>query len=159
LTVDYEKARSELIAEIGLAGRWPLEEPRPKSKGYVLISYAEEDAAFVQLLATFLREHEYGLWEFKSGDRDYSGNFYEELESVIKNAAATLSVISPDWKNSTVAKQEFLFSKEIGTPVFFLRVSDPRPTLALAGVPFIDFSVGNDEAFAKLDRELQRRGL
>jgi len=82
-----------------------------------------------------------------------------DSQKFIRNAAATLRVISPHWKKSTITKQESLFSKEIGIPVFRLRVSDPGPTLALTGVPFIDFSGDKDESFARLEKELKRHSL
>jgi hypothetical protein len=82
-----------------------------------------------------------------------------ELEGVIKDAAGTVSVISPNWKQSKITRKEFYFSEEVGTPVFLLKVRDPGPTLALSGLTFIDFTRDHAKGFAKLDKELKRRGL
>ncbi len=78
---------------------------------------------------------------------------------MIKNAAGTLSVTSPDWRRSSVSLQEFHFSKEVGTPVFVLRARDPGPTLALSGLSFIDFMRDRALGFARLETELKRKGL
>jgi hypothetical protein len=34
-----------------------------------------------------------------------------------------------------------------------------RPSLAVAGIPYIDFVSDADQGFVKLDRELKRKGL
>jgi hypothetical protein len=49
---------------------------------------------------------------------------------------------------------ELQFSKEVHKPVFLLRFRDPGPTLALAGMTFIDFIGARKTGFAKLDSEL-----
>jgi hypothetical protein len=73
--------------------------------------------------------------------------------------AGTLSVVSPEWKRSPTALQELHFSKEVGTPVFLLKLRDPGPTLAIAGMTYLDFIGKRREAFAKLDVEMKRKGL
>jgi hypothetical protein len=113
----------------------------------------------VSKLTNFLKQHGYGLWEFQSGERNYSVDLYEEIEGIIREASATLCIVSPNWKKSRVAKQEFLFSQEVGIPFFLLRIADPGPTLQLAGLPYIDFSRDEAHAFGKLDKELKRKGL
>jgi hypothetical protein len=42
-----------------------------RSKGYVFISYAEEDADFVERLRGFLSMRQYGYWDYAESDRDY----------------------------------------------------------------------------------------
>jgi hypothetical protein len=128
-------------------------------KGYVFISYAEEDADFVEQLRGFLSKRKYGYWDYAESDRNYHTQFVRELEGVIADAAATLSVLSEAWKDSKWTMREYFFSEEVGTPVFLLRAKDMGPSLAIAGTPYIDFVSNVDAGFQKLDRELKRKGL
>ena len=111
----------------------PLARPKGKSKGYVFISYASEDEAFVAELKTHMKGRGYTYWDFRESQRNYQVDYTIELEGVINDAEATLTVISPDWEKSPTSLQELHFSKEVRKPVFLLRVRDPGPTLALAG--------------------------
>ena len=99
---DYQTAFNHLLARLPsiLRGQQPLIPEKPKSKGYVFISYAEEDAAFAQSLREFLKARGYGYWDFQESNRDYHKQFSLELEEIIKGAAATLALFSPDWKKS-----------------------------------------------------------
>jgi len=133
--------------------------PKKKSKGYVFISYAEEDLDFVKRLRKFLTKRDYGYWDYAENDRDYHTQFVNELEDVIIDAEATLSVLSGAWKVSKWTIKEYFFSEEVQTPVFLLRAKTMRPSLAIAGLPYIDFVENADQGFIKLDRELQRKEL
>jgi hypothetical protein len=133
-------------------------EPK-KSKGYVFISYAEEDTDFVTRLKEFLATKGYGYWDYAESDRDYHGDLFLELEGVITGAAGTLSVLSPHWKQSRTAIKELHFSSEVGIPVFLLKAREMGPTLAIAGIPYIDFTQNESAGYDKLDRELKRKGL
>jgi hypothetical protein len=133
--------------------------PQKQSKGYVFISYAEEDVDFVELLRAFLTEHGYGYWDYAESDRNYHTQFVRELEGVIANAVATLSVLSEAWKSSKWTIREYFFSEELVKPVFLLRAKQMTASLATAGSPYIDFVVSVDAGFQKLDRELRRKGL
>ena len=132
---------------------------KQQAKGYVFLSYAEEDASFVDELKGFLKQRDYGYWDYRESDRDYHQDLYLELESVIQEAAATLSFLSPDWKRSRTAVKEYYFSIEVGIPVFLLRVRHPGPTLVIAGLPYIDFTENHVSGFKQLERELSRKGL
>jgi TIR domain len=157
---DYDVAFQRLLKGIGFLQKpEPIKHPELKSKGYVFVSYAEEDSSFVEELSAFLAKHGYAYWDFRESERDYDLDYSIELERVIKDAAGTLSVISPSWKRSKISLREFHFSEEAGTPVFLLKVRDPGPTLALSGLTFIDFTRDHADGFAKLDRELRRKGL
>ena len=101
----------------------PVAAPKPKSKGYVFISYADEDADFVVELKLFLKKQGYGYWDYRESERDYQVDYTLELEDIIKNAAGTLSVVSPNWKRSKTAFQELHYSREVKTPVFLLKVN------------------------------------
>ncbi len=133
--------------------------PIKKLKGYVFISYAEEDLDFVEQLRNFLTEREYGYWDYAESDRNYHTQFVNELEEVIIDAEATLSVLSEAWKVSKWTIKEYFFSEDVQTPVFLLRAKKMRPSLASAGLPYIDFVNNADQGFIELDRELQRKEL
>ena len=158
--VDFQDAFAQLLGSIQeLRGDAPVK-PLPKqSKGYVFISYAMEDAAFVLDLKVFLAERGYSFWDFQTSKRNYQLDYTLELEERISNAEATLSVVSPNWKKSGTALQELHYSKEVGTPVFLLRLENPGPTLALAGRTFIDFTESRAFGFQTLASEMQIVGL
>jgi hypothetical protein len=156
----YEEALSRLLEVLEpLRTERPVEPQGVQAKGYVFLSYAEEDASFVEDIKSFLKKRNYGFWDYRESDRDYHADLYLELESVIQEAVATLSFLSPAWKRSRTAVKEYYFSVEVGVPVFLLRVRNPGPTLAVAGIPYIDFSVDHRVGFERLDRELARKGL
>jgi hypothetical protein len=160
---DYSVAFQNLLKGIHLLQQVqqpePIERPELKSKGYVFVSYAEEDSQFVEELKSFLGIHGYAYWDFRESERNYEVDYSLELESVIKDAAATLSVISPNWKQSRDSFQEFLFSEHVGTPVFLLKAGEPGPTLKLEGLNYIDFTIDRDKGFGKLERALKRKGI
>ena len=137
----------------------PVQPETTQSKGYVFISYAEEDNEFVTNLKRFLATKGYGYWDYAESDRDYHRDLFLELEGAISGAAGMLSVLSPHWKQSTTAVKEFHFSNEVGVPVFLLKAKPLGPTLLIAGIPYIDFTRDEVAGFAKLDRELKRKGL
>ncbi len=156
----YEAALAQLLAALQpLRTESPAEPRTEQAKGYVFLSYAEEDASFVDDLKEFLKQRNYGYWDYRESDRDYHADLYLELESIIQEAAATLSFLSPEWKRSRTAVKEYYFSLEVGVPVFSLRVRNPGPTLAVAGIPYIDFSQDHRAGFTRLERELSRKGL
>lgn len=162
ITQNYEQALDRLVESLRRAGiveDHALPPEAPKSKGYVFLSYAEGDTDFLEVLRPFLREHCYGYWDYQESDRDYHGQFILELEKVIEDAEATLSILSPSWKQSKWALREFLFSEEIGTPVILLRAKSMPPTLAIQGIPYIDFVPGVAIGIERLHRELKRKGL
>ncbi len=158
---DFEDALPTLIARLPDSVREsrPVVPEQPKSKGYVFISYADEDTDFVTTLRDYLKERGYGYWDYQDSDRNYHTQLFLELEDVIRNASATVSILSPDWKRSTWAAKEYMFSEQVGTPVFLLMAREMGPTLVIAGVPYIDFVRDPEGGFAKLDRELRRKGL
>jgi hypothetical protein len=131
----------------------------PVSKGYVFLSYAEEDEDFLAKLRAFFGERGYAYWEFKTSDRDYQKRIDLELEDVISRAVATVSVLSEAWKTSTWSFRELYFSQEIGKPVFLVKAKPFSPILAIAGLPYIDFTNNSQQAFSLLAKELTRRGL
>jgi len=157
---DFSNAVGKLLLGLtALRQGEPLARPEAKSKGYVFISYATEDGAFVETLKEHMKDRGYTYWDFRESQRNYQVDYTIELEGVINDAEATLSVISPDWKRSSTSLQDLHFSKEVHKPVFLLRVRDPGPTFALAGMTFIDFTGSHKMGFAKLDLELSKFGL
>jgi hypothetical protein len=137
----------------------PIAPPGKKSEGYVFISYAEEDADFVAELKGFLAARNYAYWDYDESARNYHTQFFRELEGVIQEAVATLSVLSEAWKLSRWTIREYFFSEDAGIPVFLLRAKPLGPTLAIAGTPYIDFVGDRARGFEKLEKELRRKGL
>jgi hypothetical protein len=157
---EFESAFRTLLGGIQyLRSPSPISTPQPKSKGYVFLSYADEDGSFVGDLKIFLKKQGYAYWDFRESQRDYQADYTLELENIIKDAAGTLSIVSPDWKRSPTTLQELHFSREVHTPVFILKVRDPGPTLAISGMTYIDFMNKRKDGFTQLDEEMRRKGL
>ncbi|OQY01109.1 MAG: hypothetical protein B6I26_05800 [Desulfobacteraceae bacterium 4572_130] len=164
--VDFKKSYSKgfnlLLSGLGVSEKdtfIPIPSKIKKSKGYVFLSYVEEDSDFISSLKNFLKEHKYSYWDYEESDRDYHSQLFLELESVIIEASATLSVLSEDWKRSHWTIKEFFFSQEVHTPVFLLKAKNIRPTLAIAGMTYIDFIKNKNKGFEKLHRELIKKKL
>ncbi|MCK5225980.1 MAG: toll/interleukin-1 receptor domain-containing protein [Planctomycetes bacterium] len=163
--IDFRKDYNSVIQPLERAlmltvGHDPsLSSEKHKTKGYVFLSYAEEDSIFLSDLRKFLKNHGYAYWDYEESDRDYHAQLFLELEGVIRDATATLSILSPAWKKSSWTIKEYLFSEEVGTPVFLLKVKELGPTLVIAGVPHIDFTKEPMCGFSKLSKELQRKKL
>lgn len=157
----YESGLASLQSQLSrlIVADAPIGASPTKTKGYVFLSYAEEDRQFIEQLRSFLAKHRYAYWDFAESDRDYHGQMYLELEKVIREAVATLSILTPAWKLSKWTIKEHQFSEEVGTPVFLLMVKETGPILALTGLPYIDFTNNTQQGFERLHRELQRQGL
>jgi len=158
---DYDAALETLLADLPdtVMQKTPVKAHAPRSKGYIFISYAEEDATFVDGLRDYLRERGYGYWDYRESERDYHTLLFLELEDVIRGASAVVSVLSPDWKKSKWTAKEYLFSEEVGVPVFLVMARTMEPTLVTSGIPYIDFTGDVPKGFDRLDRELKRKGL
>lgn len=158
---DYDRSLGELIKMLpdNVKQAEPMRIESGTAKGYAFISYAGEDTEFVDHLKEYLAGRGYAYWDYRESPRDYQSQLFLELESVILDAVATLSVISPDWKKSKWAVREFFFSEEARIPIFLLKARDPGPTLPLAGMLYIDFTQDRNAGFQKLDDELKRKGL
>lgn len=161
-TEEFEQGVKHLVRgleDLSVRHTHPLPQQAPKSRGYVFISYCEEDFEFVQELRGFLGDRGYGFWDYQDSDRDYQAHWFLEVEDRIREAAAVLSVLSPDWKRSRWAPKEYLFAEEVRTPVFLLMAREMGPTLVTAGISYIDFTVNEEQGFRKLERELRRKHL
>jgi len=155
----FELSLHSLIEDIkSLRSSSTIAAQETKSKGYVFVSYADEDSKFVEELKTFMMKQGYAYWDYRESARNYQTDYTMELEREIKNAAATLSVISPYWKSSRDTLKELHF-EEVGTPVFLIRLRDPGPTYAIAGMTYIDFTRSRQDGFLKLNSEMKLRGL
>jgi hypothetical protein len=161
LAQGYDQVLSQVLGALpaGLPAREPVASPAKKSRGYVFLSYAEDDADFISELTDFLGKRGYAFWDYERSDRDYQTELFLELEGVIQNAEATLSILSPAWKRSSWTVKEYLYSEEVGTPSFLLRVEDMSPTLVIAGKHYIDFVASRERGFERLNRELKKRQL
>lgn len=129
------------------------------NKGYVFISYSIQNQGFLNKLKSFLKNKQYGYWDFHESKRDYQAQFHLELESIIRDSQAVLCIISPAWKASRWAPREYLFSEDIRKPIFLLRAEQLEPTLLIAGSSYIDFVDDEQQAFNELNRELASAGL
>jgi hypothetical protein len=159
---DYDAAIRRLLAVLlpsSVRQDHAVEAQEVRTKGYVFLNYAEEDAEFIQEVREFLRQRSYAYWDYQDSDRDYHSDLDLELEGIIKEAVAMLSILSPDWKSSRWTRKEYLFAEEVGTPVFLLKARDPGPTLIIAGLHFIDFTSDTGVGFSRLAKELDRKGL
>jgi len=135
----------------------PIKSSSALSKGYVFLSFCDEDSSFVMKLRSFLKSQGFAYWDFQEGERNYQIQFFLELESVIQDSVAVLSLISPSWKNSKWSIREYLYSEEIGKPIFLLRIKETNPILAIAGQPYIDFVINSGNGFINLEKELSKR--
>jgi hypothetical protein len=136
---DYDSALVELVTFLRpfAVSTGPIAPKSAQTKGYVFISYSEEDSEFFNSLRAFLKQYRYSYWDFAESDRNYQTQISRELEGIISDAAATLSVLSDHWRDSEWTEREFIFSEEIGVPVFLLKAKPIRPTLSIAGRPLI----------------------
>jgi TIR domain len=133
---------------------------QPRNRGFAFLSFCEEDFAFVEELRAYLTDEGFLSWDYTSGERDVEKLLYMELESKINDSVVLISVVSPDWKNSTWSAREYFYAKEIGRPVFIAECRELEPTLAIAGEHRIRFWGERRAAgFELLSRELKRRGL
>lgn len=135
----------------------PIRASKAKTKGYVFISFCEDDSTFVTELREFLKSQDFAYWDYEEGERNYHIQFFLELESAIENSVAVLSILSPSWKNSKWSIREYIYSEEIGKPIFLIRVKETKPILAIAGQPYIDFAINFEKGFIKLEKELSKR--
>lgn len=142
-----------------VTGSVPTTRARPLSRGYVFLSYAEEDFAFVDRLKALLAGRGFAYWDYRESDRNYDAALAIELEGVILHSEAVACVLSPDWKQSRWALRELFFAEEAGKPYLLLLARPIGPTLATAGMTKIDFTTDQGQGFAKLERELERKGL
>jgi len=158
---DYEQGLAALLRSLSsrIQQHAPLPPEVPKSKGYVFLSYAAEDSTFVQKLKVFMGERGYAYWDYQESNRNYHIQLVMELEDVIRKAAASLCILSPDWKSSVWALKEYFFALEVKVPVFLLKIREIGPTLAIAGEHYIDFIQDEDRGFQILHSELKRKNL
>jgi hypothetical protein len=160
-TDDYQNSFDRLLKNIPSAviQQQPITSNKQKSKGYIFLSYAEEDDSYADELKVFLKHNQFAYWDYQSSERNYHSQFFLELESVIEDARATLSVITSYWKTSVWATREYFFSEEIGTPVYLLKFQPTKPILAISGQHYFDFFTNKPTAFTRLSNELKRKGL
>lgn len=161
LTMHYDAALEGLLAALPDSVRQatPVPPHAPRSKGYIFISYAEEDSEFVAMLRAYLKEKGFGFWDYQVSDRNMHTQLFEELEGVLRGASALVSVLSPDWKRSRWTTREYLFAEAIDLPRFLIMIREMEPTLVTQGLPYIDFMRDLDRGFARLDAELRAKGL
>lgn len=160
---NYDSGLKKLLRGLGIKQKVRAITTPPqklkRNKGYAFLSYTEQDVDFITSLKVFLKEHGFAYWDYEESDRDYHNQLFLELEGVINEATVTLSILSETWKRSQWTVKEFFFSQEIGTPVFLLKAKELGPTLAIAGMTYIDFTKDENAGFTKLVKELKRKRL
>jgi len=154
---DYDSGLQSLV-EL-LKGQKETEKGvKPGEEGagrYLFLSYAEVDTPYMEEVKTWLAKKGYAFWEFQGSNRDYQAGLGFELEKVLCDAIATLSILSPGWKMSKWSMKEFMFSQQVGKPVFLLRFQDAGPTLLIADTLYIDFVEDKSKGFELLEKELK----
>jgi len=160
-TGDYGEALNNLVQTlIGPPAVAPPDLADPETMGtYIFLSYCAEDTSYMNEVKEFLNRKGYPYWEYQESSRDYHTNLNMELEDVMRGAKLTLAILSPDWKKSEWTMKELAFSQEIGTPVLLLRFKDMGPTLAISGIPYIDFVEDREKGFKAMDKELKLKGF
>ena len=137
----------------------PVELPQQANKGYVFVSYANEDLHYVVEVTQFFKQKGYAYFNYKDGTRRFDADFDIELEERLQSAALVTSIITPRWKKAVWPKKEYLFASKVGVPTFLLMFEDPGPSILIIDRTPIDFSADRKLAFEALDQELQRRKL
>jgi hypothetical protein len=161
-TPDFERALQELIEALPVTvhqSQGAQTPPTLMAKGYFFLSYVEEDTEFVLGLRQFMRDQQYGYWDFQESDRDYGLQFWREIEDKIDQSAAVLSILSPDWLLSTWTPREFLYAEEAQIPTFLLRIRQTRPSILTVGKTYIDFVSDTGKGFKKMEKELRKKRL
>lgn len=145
-----------LLDEMAPRTEDPSDVSPARNQGYAFISYAIEDGDFVLRLRDFLKDKGFGYWDCQESDRDYHGQLFLEIEEAIMGSRAVFAVISENWKRSRWTLKEYFFAEDAGVPVFLLKAKPLGPTLAIAGMPYIDFATDETHGFSILEREFER---
>jgi hypothetical protein len=160
---DYQQGLRHLLDALRYEGvrlDTPVKPLPQQSKGYVFLSYAEEDRNFVkETLEPLLTSRHLTFWEYRSADRRYDTSIARELEDRIDNCAALVAVLSPNWKSSVWTERELLYAEAVERPRFLVISRPMRPSILTVGKILIDFSAGDEAAGQQLVQELLKQGL
>ena len=87
IRTDYKDGLARIVDAISsfIVRAHPIKSKATKSKGYVFLSYAEEDRDFVSPLKTFLRQHDYAYWDYDESDRDYHSQLFLDSKELSRN--------------------------------------------------------------------------
>lgn len=135
--------------------------PKEKPKGYVFISYVQDDSDFIAKLRNVLEMTGYAYWDYQIGSRDYHGTLYRELEERIDGAEAFITIVSDAWRTSEWVAAEFIYAREAEKPIFVVQAKNlakPLPIL-LNLQTRIDMSADFDGAAKVLAEALTMKGL
>src|SRR5262245_6129329 len=96
--------------------------------GYVFISYARADVAYVDRLVAHLRANEVGVWL----DRLTPGGapWLRMIQSRVEHASAVVLIVSPRAADSDWVLEELLLARRVGVPVLPL-VIEGEPWLGV----------------------------
>lgn len=159
---NYDLALKALVAimpDSAKQGYKPASQGADAAKGYVFLSYANEDAGFVDRLKAYLKTRGYSYWDYRETNRDYQSLLNVELERAIKSARATICMVSDHWKRSEWTMNEFEYSRQIGKPTLLLKTQVFEPIARIATHTYIDFTQSFDQGARLLDQALVSFGL
>ena len=153
------KALVAIMPESAKQGYKPTRQGAGAAKGYVFLSYANEDAGFVDKLKGYLNSRGYAYWDYRETNRDYQSLLNVELERAIKSSKATICMLSDHWKLSEWTMNEFEYSRQIGKPTLLLKTQQFEPIARIATHTYIDFTLRFDQGASLLDQALVSYGL
>lgn len=130
---EFGAERDRILHELALPR---LDHPN----GHIFLSYAHEDASFVDDLRTWLVEHGYAVWEYRTSPQEFQTPYREKLAARIAEALVTVCVVSPSWTASEISMDEYRISQECQVPVLLLRIGDPGACDLITGFTYIDFA-------------------
>jgi len=113
----------------------PVEAPTFEVKGYVFLSYSEENREFVAKIKNFLADIGYAFWDYGESDRRLPQPAVSGTRGSHSGCGGNHLHPLPSWRRSKWTVKEYLYSEEVGTPVILVRAEQMEPTLITGGYP------------------------
>jgi hypothetical protein len=114
---------------------------------WVFISYAGADKPHADELSVFLRQNNIPYWNDFQSRREYEDDFVNEIEKAIQTSITFALVLTPRWRKSKWAQDEYQFARRLGKPRFVLQFEETEPILTLASLTPIDCRTNRWQAF------------
>ena len=120
----YEGPLAQLLTALQpFRAEAPAGPSKQQAKGYVFLSYAEEDASFVDELKGFLKQRDYGYWDYRESDRDYhyidmsvkeaySSEWKERVSTRTRRSDGVIALVSKNSLTSSGQKWELACARE-----------------------------------------------
>ena len=115
----------------------------------VFISYSRSDSAFVNDLATRLREAGCKVWQDISGLRG-GQTWASEIDRAVRDSDALIVVLSPDSSASEWVQKETLLAMKLHKPIVPILLRETEIPVQLVNLQFIDFREDTAEATQRL---------